>query len=139
MFFTIRELIKKQGIGKNVLKELEEREFEKMPIIGDSLKIGRKNYQIVNIIIADGMKKRNEEEMHMENYIDVLAAMKVQKNEQIKNITRRDRYQHDIIERKDGSYYTVDKEGRKIREWDKDNKLIFGKPYPNTARANDGV
>lgn len=130
MYFTIREKFKKEATGKITYKELEEREFNGVPANGDKIEVSGKFYRVDAVIIASGFKKDNDSEESLENFLDVVMVNKHYENENVKKVPRHDRYGHEIIENKDGSYYTVDKNGKKVREWDKDNNLKYGDKYP---------
>jgi hypothetical protein len=137
ILFTIREKFKNQATNKYSFNELEEREFEKMPTLGDKIQVGKKYYRVDNIIIASHMKdeKGNEND---ESFLDVVLVDK-HYEDNIKRIKRVDRFKHEIIDKKDGGYYTIDKNGKKVREWDKNDKLIYGEPYPKKNNAGDGI
>jgi hypothetical protein len=132
MIFTVREKTKKQFSNKAILRELEEKEFEKTPTLNDKIQIGKKYYRVDNIIIASHLKDEKGV-MHEENFLDIVLVDKNYEND-INVIYRRDRFGHQIFEKKDGGYYTVDKNGKKVREWDKDNELIYGQKYPEIKK-----
>jgi hypothetical protein len=132
MYFLIREKFKRQGSNKFNYRNVEEKEFSKVPAVGDAFNIGRKKYKVDAIVIS------NQSE-NGDNCIDVTLVPNQYKNDNVRTITRRDRYQHEVVENKDGSYYTVEKNKKKVRGWDKEGRLIYGEPYPSRARAGDGI
>jgi hypothetical protein len=127
--FIFRERLKTnirkdKKIGRNIYSYniVEEKEFGKPHAIGERIEIEKKIYRIIAIT------KGNQLEDDINTYIDI---EKVDKNYEssIKIMPVYDREGHEVIANKDGSYYTINKDGKKVREWDKDKKLIFGNTY----------
>lgn len=138
MYYTIREVIKKQSTNELAYKELEEREMSKEHIfLGAKLEVGKKTYSIKNITIAPGLKDEKGV-MRKENFIDVIEVSK-NYSPPVEEKYRRDRYRHQILKTKEGGEKTIDENGKTVREWDKEGKLIKGIPYPVLNKAYDGI
>lgn len=100
---------------------LGELEFFSLPIIGQKFELNKKSYAVQGFIL----NKDNKNERS-------IVAIEVDKKYEapiIDEEVRFDRFKHKIEKTKDGGERTIDDAGKVIREWDKEGKLIKGKPY----------
>jgi hypothetical protein len=107
---------------KKVYEELGEYESSNNLTLSQKFEYNKKSYAVSDIVQSEDV-----------TYLDVKLVEKNYKDN-IKQVYRHDRFKHQIFETKDGEE-TRDKNGKVIRKWDKEGKLVFGEPYPTFEKA----
>lgn len=104
-------LRKDKKTGRNIYNYniVEEKEFGKPYTLGEKIEFNKKAYKVISIV------KGNQLEDNTNTYIDI---EKVEKNyqEPIKRFVPRDRMGDEVITNKDGTQYTIDNNGKKVRD-----------------------
>lgn len=108
---------------KKVYEEIGEYENYNSVTVSQKIEYNKKTYAVNDIIQGED--------------VTYLTVREVEKKyeDNIKQVYRHDRFKHQIFSLKDGGEETRDSNGKVVRRWDKDGKLILGEPYPTFEKA----